>query len=163
MNQPEVLCLIISRSFYNRLTRPAAAARHIRLLSYSQLLGGVVKVDDALWIEDSLGVPADEAHPEAMLSGAQLRPRGGGREMSADLHARREDGEAMMRELAMAGDPKARPIRGALLTSLIPGVERIDEYAKASHRVRTPTIMTEGNLAALPADVKAQHIQVAAA
>ena len=53
----------------------------------AEFLGGVVEGDDALRIEDALGVPADEADPETMLGGPELRPRGSGREVSADLHA----------------------------------------------------------------------------
>lgn len=34
-----------------------------KLLPDAQLLGGIVQVDDALRIEDALGVPADQPHP----------------------------------------------------------------------------------------------------
>ena len=58
-----------------------------RSLRDAEFLGGVVEGDDALGIEDALGVPADQFDPEAVLGRAQLSTRGGGREVSADLDA----------------------------------------------------------------------------
>lgn len=127
----------------------------------SELLGGVVEGDDALWIKDALGVPADEPDPEAMLGGTELRTRGGGRKVSADLHAGGEDRKAMVRELPMSGRPKARTVGGTLLASAIPSVERIDKPPEDGQGVRTEAIVPEGDLAALPSDMEAQHLEVA--
>ena len=66
----------------------------------------------------------------------------------------------MVRELPMSGRPKARTVGGALLTPTIPSVERIDEPTEDSQSVRTEAVMPKSNLAALPADMEAQHVEV---
>ena len=58
-----------------------------RLLGDAEFLGGIVEGDNALRIEDALGVPADETDPEAVLGGTELRACGSGREVPADLYA----------------------------------------------------------------------------
>ena len=125
-----------------------------------EFLGGVVEGDDALRIEHALGVPADKAHPEAVLGGADLGAGGVRGEVSADVHAGGQHGEAVVRELTVAGDPEARAIGGALLTAAIPGEERVDQAAGDGQGVRAVAVMAKSDLAAFASDVEAQRLDV---